>query len=163
LGTPPIRTPLRNAAKWRFLALFGAFWEGFVADLDSQKQLMTIAQLHLYHRRKRGKSGRGSQRCDLPNRDGIDDRRTGAVRGALAPFTTLAERPGAAVVLMSHATSVVFKAGKHRRLFEEPDHPRPVPDQRGRDQRRLWRRSENGIGDLASAQSPVDRVQRWQR
>jgi hypothetical protein len=111
LGTPLIRTPLRNAAKWRFLALFGAFWEGFVADLDSQKQLATIAQAHLYHRRKCGKSGRGTQGCDLPNRDGIDDRPTGAVRGALAPFKTLAERPGAAVVLMSHATSGVFKAG----------------------------------------------------
>jgi hypothetical protein len=93
------------------LALFGAFWEGFVADLDSHKQLMTIAQAHLYHRRKSGKSGRGTQGCDLPNHDGIDDRPTGAVRGALAPFKTLAERPGAAVALMSHATSGVFKAG----------------------------------------------------
>jgi hypothetical protein len=111
LGTPPTCTPLRNAAKWRFLALFGAFWEGFVADLDSEKQLMTIAQAHLYHRRKRGKSGRGSQGCDLPNRDGIDDRRTGVVRGALASFKTLADRPGASVALMSHATSGVFKAG----------------------------------------------------
>jgi hypothetical protein len=97
--------------EWRFLAPFGAFWEGFVADLDSQKQFTAIAQAHLYHRQKRGKSGRGSQGCDLPNRDGIDDRPTGAVRVALSPFKTLAKRPGAAVVLMSHATSGVFKAG----------------------------------------------------
>jgi hypothetical protein len=38
---------------------------------------------------------------------------TGAVRGALAPFKTLAERLGAAVVLVSHATSGVFKAGNN--------------------------------------------------
>ena len=93
------------------MALSGAFWEGFVADLDSQKQLMTIAHAHLYHRRKRGKRGRGTPGCDLPNRDGIDVRRTGAVRWALAPFKTLAESLGAAVVLVSHATSGVFKAG----------------------------------------------------
>ena len=49
-----------------------------------------------------------------------------------------------------------------RRLFREPDQTRLVPDHCDRHQRTLWH-SDNGIGDLASAQSRVDPVQRCQR
>ena len=102
----------------RQMALSGAFWEGFVADPDSQKQLTAMLEPHCTIAEKRGKSGRGTQGCELRNRDGIDDRRTGAVRGVLALLKTLAERLGVAVVLVSHATSGVFKSRQHRRLSE---------------------------------------------
>jgi hypothetical protein len=100
---------------WRFLAHFGAFWEGSVTDPQSQKQLITIGRNYVYHRRKRGQIVRGTEACDLPNRDGIDDRRTVAFRGVLATLKAHAERLGAA------------------------DYTRLVPDERGRGHRRLWR------------------------
>jgi hypothetical protein len=52
------------------MALSGAFWEGSVTDPQSQKQLKTIGRTYLYHRRKRGQNGRGTEARDGPNRDG---------------------------------------------------------------------------------------------
>jgi hypothetical protein len=98
-------------AKWRFLAHFGAFWEGSVADPQSQKQLITIDRTHVYHRRKIGQSGSGSEACDLPNCRVIDGHRQAALHGALAALKALVERLGAAVVDVSHATNGVFNAG----------------------------------------------------
>jgi WD40 repeat protein len=56
---PPI------GAFWR---IFGAFWEGSVTDTQSEKQLITIVRTHVYHRRKRGSTGRDNGTCDVPTR-----------------------------------------------------------------------------------------------
>jgi hypothetical protein len=61
-----------SPSKWRFLAHFGAFWEGSVTDPQSREQLITISRKYVYNRRTRGQSGRGTEACDHPNRDGID-------------------------------------------------------------------------------------------
>ena len=45
---------------------FGAFWEGFVTDLQFQKQLITIARNSVYTRRKRVPTGRGTEDFDPP-------------------------------------------------------------------------------------------------
>jgi hypothetical protein len=47
---------------------------------------------------------------------GIDDNRNAALRGVLSPLKTLAERLGAAVVLVSHLTKAASANGKHRVL-----------------------------------------------
>jgi len=47
---------------------------------------------------------------------GIDDNRNAVLRGALSPLKTLAERLGAAVVLVSHLTKGTSRNGKHRVL-----------------------------------------------
>jgi hypothetical protein len=52
----------------------------------------------------------------LPLLNGIDDHRTAALRGVLTPLKTLAERLGAAVVLVSHATKGGSGNRKHRVL-----------------------------------------------
>ena len=96
----------------------------------------------------RGQIERGTEACDLPNRHVIDGHRHAALRGAVAPVKALAERLGAAVVLVSHATNGVFKA-----CFRI----NAVATREG------FGALDNGIGDLASAQSPVGRAQRWQR
>jgi hypothetical protein len=159
LGTPPIRTPFRNAAKWRFLALSGKASSPISILRNnlwrSLKRICTIAE--------------NAEKAGVV-------RRATTYRIAMESTTVLlAPCAGRSPCLRRwpkgrgsrcaresrHKRSL--QSRQHRRLFEETDHSRPVPDQRGRDQRRLWRRSENGIGDLASAQSPVDRVQRWQR
>jgi hypothetical protein len=98
-------------SKWRFLAHFGAFWEGSVTDPQSQRQLITIGRKYVYHRRKLGQSGRGAGACDLPTRLEIDGHRQAAVRGLLANLKALAERLGAAVERVSHSPNGVFKAG----------------------------------------------------
>ena len=48
--------------------------------------------------------------------NGIDDHRNAALRGVLTPLKTLAERLGAAVVLVSHATKGGSGNRKHRVL-----------------------------------------------
>ena len=45
---------------------------------------------------------------------GVDDNRNAAVRGVLSPLKNLAERMGAAVVLVSHLTKGASANGKHR-------------------------------------------------
>jgi RecA-family ATPase len=45
---------------------------------------------------------------------GVDDHRNAALRGALSPLKTLAERLGAAVVLINHFTKKAAASGKHR-------------------------------------------------
>jgi putative DNA primase/helicase len=47
---------------------------------------------------------------------GIDDNRNAVLRGALAPLKRLAERLGAAIVLVSHLTEGTSANGKHRVL-----------------------------------------------
>ena len=50
--------------------------------------------------------------------EGIDDHRNAALRGVLTPLKTLAERLGAAVVLVSHATKGGSGNGKHQTRFD---------------------------------------------
>jgi hypothetical protein len=47
---------------------------------------------------------------------GVDDNRNALLRGVLSPLKNLAERLGAAVVLVSHLTKAVSSNGKHRVL-----------------------------------------------
>jgi hypothetical protein len=47
---------------------------------------------------------------------GVDDNRNAALRGALSPLRNLAERLGAAVVLVNHLTKARSRNGKHRVL-----------------------------------------------
>jgi hypothetical protein len=47
---------------------------------------------------------------------GVDDNRNAVLRGVLAPLKTLADRLGAAVVLISHLTKGASGSGKHRVL-----------------------------------------------
>ena len=47
---------------------------------------------------------------------GVDDNRNAALRGVLTPLNKLAERLGAAVVLVSHLTKEGSANGKHRVL-----------------------------------------------
>jgi hypothetical protein len=47
---------------------------------------------------------------------GVDDNRNAVLRGVLSPLKTLAERLGAAVVLVSHLTKAASANGKHRVL-----------------------------------------------
>jgi hypothetical protein len=62
-GTPPT---MNRTAKWRFLAHFGAFWQGSVTDPQSRKQLVMIGRNNVYHRRKFGKK-RARKRCPRPS------------------------------------------------------------------------------------------------
>jgi putative DNA primase/helicase len=48
--------------------------------------------------------------------EGVDDHRNAALRSALSPLKTLAERLGAAVVLINHLTKKAAASGKHRVL-----------------------------------------------
>jgi hypothetical protein len=57
-----------------------------------------------------------SRGLPLPMSNGIDDHRNAALRGVLTPLKTLAERLGAAVVLVSHATKGGSGNRKHRVL-----------------------------------------------
>jgi hypothetical protein len=100
---------------------------------------------------------------DDSNHEGIDDRRTAASRGVLASSEAPAPRPGTTAELVIHTTNGVFRPDNTAGSSMNQIIPSPGAGSTRSLPKRVLAHSGNEIGDLASAQSPVDRVQRCQR
>jgi hypothetical protein len=71
---------------------------GFAHRVIRPRSTWPVGSFHVYHRRKRKQTRRGTEAGIIPNRSAIYRHRRAAVRGALVTLKALADRLGAAVV-----------------------------------------------------------------